>query len=112
MGLPAPVHKLVGPEGVRLQSAPGQIQPFEALIFRPYAILPAIAGDKVPSRITHDRHPQFTHQFQDVLTKSMLVRSGMVRLIDSSIDMPPQMLGKSSKKPRIYFRDNKITIQD
>src|SRR5699024_9866738 len=67
------------------------------LLDRTHAILPAVAGDEIATRIAHRGDPQLTHQLEHVGAEALLVGRGMLRLIDADVHSAAKLYDAASE---------------
>ena len=111
IGLPAPVHELVGAEGVRLDRQPGEVELLRPLLDRPDPVLPVVAGDEVAARIADDRRAQLAHQLQHVAAEALLRRRRMPGLVEPAVDATAEVLDEGPEKPGVGRPDHVGPVQ-
>ena len=104
-GPPGPGAEFVRAHRVRLDGAPGQVQPDRPFLHRADAVLPAITGYEVPARIADDRHAELPCQIGDVLPEPVLIRRRMLRLVDAGVDAAAEMLDERPVHPGVDRAD-------
>jgi hypothetical protein len=102
----APGEKLVRTELVGFDRVPGFVEHARPVLFRPDAVEPVVAGNKISSGITNDRHAELADFVQNVFTKSARVRELRPGIVDSLVDGAAQVLQKRSEQVRIERGDS------
>ena len=107
----APVDKLVGAKAIGLGRAPGEVETLRPIRHRPDAVLPIVAGDEIATGIAHDGRRQFLDQGEHVLSETLLVRLGVIGLVEAAIDAAPEMLDEGTEQARIGLTDGECAIE-
>ncbi len=105
-----PVHELVGPDQVRFERPPGELQPYRPIFSRTHPFFPDIARDEVATGIANERHVQRAQRFDNVAAESMPIGRWVRRFVDPSVDSTAQVLDESGVDARIDRSDRLIEI--
>ena len=111
VGGAAPVDELVGAERVRLGRHPGKVEPARAILHRPDAVLPVVAGDEIAARIAHDGGRELAHHREHVLAEALLVGLRMAGLEDAAIDAAAEMLDEGAEQPPVGRADHVVAVE-
>ena len=99
--LAAPLHVLVGAEGVGLLDEPRLV--IGRLAVRSDAVLPMVGRDEAPARPADDRHLDLLQHFEDVGAEAVLVRELRLRVVDAAVDLVVEMLEERAEDHRIVL---------
>ena len=103
--LPVQLDEFVQPELVGLDAVPGQVAADGAVLTRPDAVLPAVAGDEVAARVAHHRDAELLGQLEDVAAEPVLVGGRVVGLEDPGVHTAAQVLDERAEQPALDRRD-------
>jgi len=82
----------VGAERVGLGAAPRQIPDHRPPVGGSDAVSPVVAGNEVPAGPAHRRHLEAIERVEDVGAVAVPVGVGAGRVVDATVDRPPQVL--------------------
>ena len=107
-----PGVELVQSDGVRLGRSPGQVEPGRALVEGADAVLPAVAGDEVATRVAHHGGSDLPRQLEDVGPPPVRVGARVGRLVDAGVDAAAHVLDEGAEQPTRHRRQRKSGVQD
>ena len=107
-----PAGKLMEADFVGLGSKPGKVKALRPARHGADAVFPVKTGDKIPARITDNRHTELFHCLNDIGAETEIIRQRMARLVNATIDGAAEMLDKGAEKPFVYSADPVILIQN
>ena len=100
-GPAGPLDELVDADLVGLDGAPGEVAPHRTGVTRADAVLPAVVGDEVAAGIAHHRDAELLGEGEDVAAEPVLVRRGVVGLVDPGVHAAPEVLDERAEQPTL-----------
>ena len=100
-GPAGPLDELVDADLVGLDRPPGEIAAHRTAVTRPDAVLPAVVGDEVATRIAHHRDAELLGEGEDVAAEPVLVGRRVVGLVDPGVHAAPEVLDERAEQPTL-----------
>ena len=110
-GFFAPARKLINAKLVGLFTYPGVVEAHRAIFLRADAVAPVKAGDIIAAGVAHRGDVQPFDEIDHVLTKPVLIRERVLRLIDAGVDRAAQMFNERAKQARVDGGNHVLRIE-
>src|SRR5690606_20699621 len=105
-----PAGELVDADLVGLERVPGEVAAHRALVARSDRVLPAEAGDEVSAGVADRARAELANELDDVEAEAVLVRGGVVRLVDAVVDAATEVLDEGSEDPSVQRGDDGVPV--